>query len=409
MYDIMNYRNQDGVNRYVRVGTWDGEKVNGKMKSKLSLLENIKWLQGTTNLPTSYCSEKCDLQHDIFVSVPTFDFQCCWECKKCHKLQIVENNTCLDGPLGWVPNSNRSGWVKRELVYPKWNDGLSIALIVLSFISLILTLCTFAFYIKYKQNRLLKASGRELCFVMLTGIALCFIVPVLFIAKPGPYVCNAQCLVSGLALVTCYAPLFMKVNRIYRIFTTARASVARPSFVSPRMQLLITFALISIQVLFATFISLVNPAKAEEHYISHKEELLLECYTDDLGFTINLSYVLLLMLLCTAYAFKTRNFPKNYNESKFIGVTMYITCAVFTVFFSLHHHTVHSVQHAYLASGVYIIIGLVTLIGQFGQKVFIVLYVTDLGEENLTMSTRTRCSIVIQHQEDKEMNEDSEK
>ena len=396
MYDIMNYRNQDGANKYVRVGSWDGEKLNGKINSKLVLLENITWLQGSSRPPTSICSKTCDAQREIFVDVPTFDFECCWLCKKCDNLQIVENNTCKDGPLGWMPNTNRTGWVKRELVYPKWGDGLAIALLVLSFISLLLTFFTFSFYIKYKENHLLKASSRELCFVMLTGIALCFTVPVFFVGKPGPFVCNAQNMITGLSLVMCYAPLFMKVNRIYRIFNAATSSASRPSLVLPRSQLLITFALISIQLILTVLMFLVNSAKAMEYYIADREELQLQCYIDDLWFVLNLSYVMVLMFLCTAYAVKTRNFPRNYNESKFIGITMYSTCAVWTVFFPLYYNTDYGVQHAYLISGAYVFVGLITLFGLFGQKVFIVICATEVSEENLSMSKRARCSIVPQ-------------
>lgn len=34
-------------------------------------------------------------------------------------------------------------------------------------------------------------------------------------------------------------------------------------------------------------------------------------------------YVALLIVVCTFYAFKTRKIPENFNESKFIGFTMY--------------------------------------------------------------------------------------
>ena len=403
MYDIMNYRSQDGVNQYVCVGTWDGEMVNGKIHSKISFLKNIKWLRGVDTPPNSSCSQKCDTRHEIFVPIPEFDFKCCWECKPCNKLQIVQNNTCADGPLGWIPNANRTGWVKRECVYPKWNDAPAISLGILSFVSLLLTIFTFVFYVKYKQNRLVKASGIELCFVMLIGIALCFIVPLLFIAKPGTFVCSARNVVSSLALVMCYAPLFMKVLRIYRIFTHAKKSVSRPSFVSPRMQLLMTSVLISFQLLFTALLSVTHPAMAKETYVSAREELLLECHIDSLSFHLNLSYVLLLMVLCTTYAFKTRNFPKNYNESKVIGVTMYVTCAVWAVFIPLYYNTLHGILNVYLASATYIITGLVTLIGLFGQKVFIVLSgKADMNDRNLFLPTGSSCSPVTQHREDNE-------
>ena len=403
MYDIMNYRNEDGVNKYVRVGTWDGEKVNGTIKSKLMLLENVTWHPGLSRSPpTSYCAEKCDSQREIFVKFRKLDFKCCWKCKKCQKLQIVQNNTCVDGQLGWMPNTNRTGWVKRKLVYPKWEDGIAVAFIVLSFVLLVLTMFTFAFYIKYKQNRLVKASGIELCFVMLTGVALCPVASALFIAKPSLYVCNARSLMGGLSSVMCYAPLFMKVNRIYRIFTHAKTSVTRPPFVSPRTQLLITFALVGVQVMFTLLASILNPVQPSEIYISTREELLLECNVDEVGFALNLSYVMLLMLLCTVYACKTRNFPRNYNESKFIVLTMYATCAVWTAYFPVYYQTFHSVANVYLSSASFLLVGFVSLVGLFGQKVFIVLCVTDDSEESLGWSQRNGGTIVVQSLDDDE-------
>ena len=38
------------------------------------------------------------------------------------------------------------------------------------------------------------------------------------------------------------------------------------------------------------------------------------------------------MISCTVLAFKTRHFPKNYNEAKYIGITLYITCVAWAVF-----------------------------------------------------------------------------
>lgn len=403
MYDIMNYINEDGVNKYVRVGTWDGEKVNGTIKSKLVILKNVTWHPKVSgSRPMSFCAEECNSKREMLVKIPKFDFKCCWKCKKCQKLQIVQNNTCVDGRLGWAPNTNMTGWVKRKLVYPKWDDGVAIAFIVLSFVLLALTMFTFAFYIKYKQNCSVKASGIELCFVMLTGIALCPAASAIYIAKPSLYVCNARSLMGGFALVMCYAPLFMKVNRIYRIFAHARTSVARPPFVSPRTQLLITFALVGFQVIFTLLSLIINPVQPTETYISAREELLLECDMDEVGLALNLSYVMLLMLLCTVYACKTRNFPRNYNESKFIVLTMYATCAVWTAYFPVYYKTFHSVENVYLSSGSVILVGFISLVGLFGQKVYIVLCVTDHSEESFGWSLRTGGTIVVQSLEDGE-------
>ena len=383
MYDIMNFRKENGVARYVQVGTWDGKYINDKIVSNLKLYQSIKWLEeGISTVPESYCSKDCKLD-ETRVQISSMDFKCCWECKKCDKLQIVVNNTCQSGPEGWKPNENKTGWVKRVLEYPKWNESISIILIIISLISLVITLLIVLMYVVYKDNRLLKASGRELCFVMLTGIALCFIVPFLFIAKPTDELCYARGVVVGLALAMCYAPLFMKINRIYRIFTGAKSSVAQPPLVTPRMQLLITLGLIVVQLMFTIMWFIAKPVRATETYIVDSEQLILECKVDLLAFSVNLCYVMILMILCTAYAFKTRNFPKNFNESKYIGISMYITCAVWMVFFPFYFNTNHSIKHSYLISSACIIIGLVTLIGLFAQKAYIVLCVKVIRNDDL--------------------------
>ncbi len=390
MYDVMNVQKRNGSHAFVRVGGWNGEHRNGTIYGpRLEInTDQIQWRRNFPMAPPSFCASDCD-RTAIRVPPKKRLFPCCWECKKCETLQIVINNTCVSGQEGWVPNANYTGFVKREVMYPKWNDTASIVFIIISLLCLLLTLVTIAIYIAHKENRLVKASGRELCFVILAGIALCFIVPFLFIAKPNDPLCYARNLVIGLALAMCYAPLFMKINRIYRIFTSARSSVARPPMVTPHMQLLLTLALVSIQLMFTALWFIAKPVPAKEIYYSDREELVLECRVDELSFSVNLCYVMVLMVLCTAYAFKTRTFPKNFNESKYIGITMYITCAVWISFFPFYLNTKNSSTHIYLISGASVLIGLVTLIGLFAQKVYIVYFVKDLRTDDLVMTSRS--------------------
>ena len=48
---------------------------------------------------------------------------------------------------------------------------------------------------------------------------------------------------------------------------------------------------------------------------------------------------MLLVTICTTYAFKTRKIPENYNESKFIGFTMYTTCIIWLAFIPIWYGT----------------------------------------------------------------------
>lgn len=51
-----------------------------------------------------------------------------------------------------------------------------------------------------------------------------------------------------------------------------------------------------------------------------------------------------LITTCTVYAVKTRKIPENFNESKFIGFTMYTTCIIWLAFVPLFFGTGNSFE-----------------------------------------------------------------
>lgn len=53
---------------------------------------------------------------------------------------------------------------------------------------------------------------------------------------------------AGFCFTVVYAALLTKTNRIARIFKAGKSSAKRPSFISPRSQLIICFAFTSVQV-----------------------------------------------------------------------------------------------------------------------------------------------------------------
>lgn len=69
---------------------------------------------------------------------------------------------------------------------------------------------------------------------------------------------------------------------------------------------------------------------------------LMDDYHKELGYVLcplkaseilpPFSFVGILVILCTLYAVKTRNVPHNFNEAKFIGLAMYVTCLLWIAF-----------------------------------------------------------------------------
>ena len=77
----------------------------------------------------------------------------------------------------------------------------------------------------------------------------CYLMTFVMVAKPSPITCTILRMGLGLSLSICYAAIFTKTNRISRIFNRGiKAMVKRPSYTSPRSQVVICLCLVSVQV-----------------------------------------------------------------------------------------------------------------------------------------------------------------
>jgi metabotropic X receptor len=55
------------------------------------------------------------------------------------------------------------------------------------------------------------------------------------------------------------------------------------------------------------------------------------------------TYPIVLVIVCTVYAIKTRKIPEAFNESKYIGFSMYTTCVVWLAFIPIYLATASKV------------------------------------------------------------------
>ena len=102
----------------------------------------------------------------------------------------------------------------------------------------------------------------------------------------------------------------------------------------------ICLALISGQLLIvATWLVVEAPGTGKETAPERREVVTLRCNHRDASMLGSLAYNVLLIALCTLYAFKTRKCPENFNEAKFIGFTMYTTCIIWLAFLPIFYVT----------------------------------------------------------------------
>ncbi|KAK4287199.1 hypothetical protein Pmani_039726, partial [Petrolisthes manimaculis] len=96
--------------------------------------------------------------------------------------------------------------------------------------------------------------------------------------------------------------------------------------------------LVSVQLIGVVGWLIVDaPTTKEVH--PYRLSAVLTCGISNVSLILSLGYNMVLILLCTVYAFKTRKIPENFNEAKYIGFTMYSTCIVWLAFVPIYFGT----------------------------------------------------------------------
>nr|XP_031361846.1 metabotropic glutamate receptor 7 [Lonchura striata domestica] len=344
-YDIFQYHSSNtSTPGYRLVGQWtDDLQLN---------IEEMQWGGGVRTVPPSVCSQPCrpGERKKMVKGMP-----CCWHCELCDGYQYqADEVTCLLCSYSERPNENRTGCRSIPIVKLEWHSPWAVIPVFLAMLGIVATIFVVATFIRYNDTPIVRASGRELSYVLLTGIFLCYIITFLMIAKPDVAVCSFRRIFLGLGMCISYAALLTKTNRIYRIFEQGKKSVTAPRLISPTSQLAITSSLISVQLLGVFIWFAVDPPNIIIDYDEQKTmnpdqaRGVLKCDITDLQIICSLGYSILLMVTCTVYAIKTRGVPENFNEAKPIGFTMYTTCIVWLAFIPIFFGTAQSAEKLYI-------------------------------------------------------------
>uniref|UniRef100_A0A8C7EAF2 Glutamate metabotropic receptor 4 n=1 Tax=Nothoprocta perdicaria TaxID=30464 RepID=A0A8C7EAF2_NOTPE len=339
-YDIYQYQIRNATAEYKVIGQWT-DHLHLK-------LDSMRWPGGGRQLPSSICSLPCKPgeRKKLVKGIP-----CCWHCERCDGYQYqLDEFHCKRCHFNERPNENHTSCTPIPIIKLEWSSPWAVVPVFIAIVGIIATLFVVVTFVRYNDTPIVKASGRELSYVLLTGIFLCYATTFLMIAEPDLSTCSLRRIFLGLGMSISYAALLTKTNRIYRIFEQGKKSVSAPRFISPASQLVITFSLISLQLVGVCIWFIVDPSHSVIDYEDqrttnpHFARGILKCDISDLSLICLLGYSMLLMVTCTVYAIKTRGVPETFNEAKPIGFTMYTTCIVWLAFIPIFFGTSQSAE-----------------------------------------------------------------
>ena len=385
-YDIINFQLDSTTGRtlkYIRVGSWN---KNSTPKLKIDL-SRLRWR--TLYTPLSFCSSEC-----LPGTRREFNSPCCWDCIKCPKGTVSTENgstNCTKCDSETKSNEEQNKCEKLPIINITHTTPSGIAITLMALIGVILTLSVCGIYIKFYNSPIVKASNREISFLLLFGISSLHILAVLELSEPSHPLCTAASFWRYFALNLCITVLFLKTMRITSVFEVDKvAQLFAPCYKTlTRQSVFLSVMNLASVCLLVPWMFLDSPKRKK--IIRFDEYVFLVCKPFEtnagLAFFISVyAYTLIVAFLCTYYAFKARGIPENFNETRYIGFSMYIL-----LLSSLAYYPVAFAFESWYVTIVSCTTTLVTSFGllgcMFGPRIYILFF---QSQQNTIQSIRSQ-------------------
>ncbi|XP_064631103.1 metabotropic glutamate receptor 5-like [Lineus longissimus] len=371
----------------VKVGVWVA------LTSSLSFTTNVTWttryMLDNHGIPESVCSKPCDPGYFRLLS----DSPCCWVCKKCRSNEFVTiNGSACDvcNETTW-PNSINNTCDEIQPMVPGWAAITTIVFMCFATIGLLLVIVIGTLYIVHRNDRIIKASSLSLSCVILSGVVLSYITVYLVLSNPCSVVCSIQRQTFSWSFILIYAPILVKSNRIYRIFTAGKQGNKRPNLIGGKAQLVFSFIIISIQVTISIVTAAVlPPTPTLRQPIMIEKRVELTCDLPFYALIIPLCYNLLVVLVAAFFGYKTRKLPENFNESKCIFLSVCSTVFIWIAFMPTYFAAMTAQHKILLLASSLVLNATVIILCLFVTRVYALFY---MDEDDMLFMTMTRTRV----------------
>ncbi|XP_029440275.1 extracellular calcium-sensing receptor-like [Rhinatrema bivittatum] len=332
-YKILNWHlSSDGSFSYINIGHYDsGASRNWNIKINTNA---IVWSEGYTQVPVSVCSRSCGpgFRKAILDGQPA----CCFECIPCSKEEFSnETDTieCMMCPDDQWPTMTQDGCRKKSIEFLSYQEPLGMVLAIISVLGALMPATILVVFIQNRNTPVVKANNRELSYLLLLALILCFGCSLVFIGHPMTLTCMLRQMAFGIVFAICISCLLAKTIMVVIAFKATKPASNLKLWVGPRLPNALVFSCSLVQVLICVTWLIVAPPFSQMNMKSQMGKIVLECNEGSLvAFCLMLGYMGLLSTISFIVAFLARRLPDSFNEAKFITFSMLIFIAVWISF-----------------------------------------------------------------------------
>ncbi|XP_056418935.1 vomeronasal type-2 receptor 26-like [Hyla sarda] len=329
-YDIVTIQILSGHFRLVTVGSFTpGDTSGHKIVINSS---QILWNEKFSQVPESVCSRRCG--HGFRRITRLGQPPCCFDCVPCSPGEISNRTDaveCFRCPQDQWSNEDRNRCVPKIIEFLSYEEPLGHILVLIASMFAFLALCILVTFIKFKDTPVIKATNRELSYILLTSLVLCFLCCLVFIGQPSKFTCLLRQTFFSVVFSISISSVLAKTIMVILAFKATRLNSPLRKWLGPRIPRYVVGLCSGLQIIICSVWLHKSPPFPALNTENHK--IIFECNEGHkLFFYMALGFMGFLAMISFFVAFLARNLPGTYNEAKVITFSMLIFCCVWITF-----------------------------------------------------------------------------
>ncbi|XP_069502789.1 vomeronasal type-2 receptor 26-like [Ambystoma mexicanum] len=294
----------------------------------------ILWHHFFTQTPRSVCSESCHpgyrkLQRE---GEPI----CCYDCAFCPEGEITNTSdmeNCIKCLEEQWSNEKRDSCAPRTVDFLSFEDALGVSLTSMSSFFSFLTVGVLFIFIKYRSTPLVKANNRDLSYLLLLSLTLCFLCSLLFIGHPSKTSCLLRQTAFGIIFTVAVSSVLAKTITVIIAFNATKPGSKLRKWVGTRVSSCLVLLCSLVQVVICTVWLLHSAPFPDIDTKSETGKMILQCNEGSVfAFYAVVGYMGFLALLSFVVASIARKLPASFNEAQLITFSMLVFCSVWIAF-----------------------------------------------------------------------------
>jgi metabotropic X receptor len=105
---------------------------------------------------------------------------------------VIDETLCEMCPEGTLPDVEHQQCLEIPEAFLQAGSSWAIGAMTLSTAGVVVTMLVVAVFVKHNHTPIVKAAGREVSYVLLSGILLCYLITFVLVLKPTDIVCAIQ-------------------------------------------------------------------------------------------------------------------------------------------------------------------------------------------------------------------------